>query len=506
MILRILLGFFALMACGVAAADAPPPAIAVNPDGQGQMLIFPYYTTSAGNSTLLTLNNVLSNPLVLRVRIAEGENGQDVLSFHIYMAAYDTWTGVLFDRGETQTPGLLTEDRTCTVPSLSLGAGLPQLPDGRRYTPLRGGLDDGGSTVPARLREGFIEVLAVAAIGGDTAAALVAPRRCDALQAAWAAPDGYWRRDPLRDLSNTSGYISGQAVVVNAAAGTAFGVNPVALSNFRVAGDSGMSVVVHEPLDGRTAPLSTLALTQPRAGTATAEVHLGASGRQCRLTYPAPQRAADAVSAVLSVFALTAPYEQDASIGARTSYLLTYPTRPLYTNREYTGGDEPIAPYSHMFDGVARPKTPAGFRFRLRDRDGDVTVDVGDEICPFGFCPLQDHVWLPGTAVEVLSPAGSPDALLGSRLNGHIADERGIPLPANGNGIMDLNLANRGDRPVRALRPSLEGVQVWGVPVIATRLTSYGDAGINPGLRASFADTFRVQREIELSPYRACQN
>ena len=82
-------------------------AVRVDPRGEGQVLIFPYYTTAAGNTTLLSLTNYRRQAKVVQLRIAEGENARTALTFNIYLRPEDTWTGALFDRGNGEPPALL---------------------------------------------------------------------------------------------------------------------------------------------------------------------------------------------------------------------------------------------------------------------------------------------------------------------------------------------------------------------------------------------------------------
>lgn len=501
-ILRTLIGCFIWLLAGLDTAEA----VVLNARGEGQLLIFPYYSTAAGNSTLLTLTNYRQQPKVLRVRIAEGENAQDAGSFHVYMAPYDVWTGVLFDRGDGATPGLATSDESCTVPALRESASLPQLPGGLRYLPLQGGLADAGSRDPARLREGFVEVLEVASIRQPSVSARAVtprngqPRDCAVLQAAWEAPGGYWRADPLKDLANPAGGIGGEIAIVNVAAGTVFGIAPVAIDDFRVdpadqPRGSSSSVALHARLSSREPPLSTLALTDPARGIASADVL--ADGQPRRLSYPAPQRAADAVSAVLMLGRAGAVFEQDAAIGSRTSYVLTYPTRPLYTDQQYIGQATGIAPFPARFQGRVPLDRALGMRFNLLNRESSIVALGGppDDGCGF-VCPPPLQARLPGTAVEVLAPGGTPDPQLGTRLHADIGYGANS-LPTATNGWLQLH-ADRFGGQRNQLRPSLEGYSLRGLPLIGTRVITYVNEDIGDGVRANYSTA------LPMSGYTQC--
>jgi hypothetical protein len=62
-------------------------AVNVNPDGLGQVLIYPYYTVrdkvaGAPFSSLLTVVNSTASAKAVKVRFIEGKNSQEVLDFN----------------------------------------------------------------------------------------------------------------------------------------------------------------------------------------------------------------------------------------------------------------------------------------------------------------------------------------------------------------------------------------------------------------------------------------
>ena len=105
---------------GVAGMMSVANAVNINPDGLGQVLLYPYYTTRGGNDTLISVVNTTSNAKSVKIRFLEGRNSREVLDFNIYLSAYDVWTGALTEQpGSTpETTGtyLITRDTTCTVP------------------------------------------------------------------------------------------------------------------------------------------------------------------------------------------------------------------------------------------------------------------------------------------------------------------------------------------------------------------------------------------------------
>jgi hypothetical protein len=491
MILRTILGACALLLAGIGDA----PAVTLNARGEGQLLIFPYYATTGGNASFLTIVNYRQQAKVLRLRVAEGENAQDALSLLIYLAPSDVWTGVLFDPGDGQVPGLMSDDKSCSIPAIRGNDTLP-LFHGRRYMPLRPSPADGGSIGPARLREGFIEVLELASIRTATQTfrhvtpvTSVSAPDCGALAQAWLA-GGYWAADPLRDLANPTGGIGGELSILNVAAGIAFGLQPTAIEDFRVDPQDSprgttSSVARHWLPAAHEPPLSTLALTDPAAGTAAADVI--ADGRPRRLTYPAPTRAVDAVSAVLMAAQLSAPYEEDPTYGARTSFVLTYPTRSLYTSQEYIGSGAAVAPFGEPFRGLVPLDASTGMRINLMNRESraEVFTPVQGACGGFGECPPNPvRARLPGTVVEVLGIGGLPDPQLGTRLHGDIGGAQTYrpQYPSGWLQLLATRTAGSG-----LLRPSLEGESLRGLPVIGVRLITYVNTAVMFGVLANYS-------------------
>src|SRR5210317_2053604 len=99
---------------GAAGIVGSAQAVNVNPDGLGQVLIYPYYTVNGGNLTLLSVVNTSEDAKAVKVRFLEGKNSREVLDFNLYMSKYDVWTASL--RNVDGTPVMKTTDTTCTVP------------------------------------------------------------------------------------------------------------------------------------------------------------------------------------------------------------------------------------------------------------------------------------------------------------------------------------------------------------------------------------------------------
>ena len=87
----------ALAGIGALGAAGAAQAVNLNPDGLGQVLIYPYYTTradAAGNvyNSLLSVVNSTASVKAVKVRFLEGKNSREVLDFNLFLSPKDVWT------------------------------------------------------------------------------------------------------------------------------------------------------------------------------------------------------------------------------------------------------------------------------------------------------------------------------------------------------------------------------------------------------------------------------
>ncbi len=104
-------------------------AVNVNPDGLGQVLIYPYYTIQdkvpgAAFSSLLSVVNSTASSKAVKVRFLEGKNSQEVLDFNLFLSPKDVWTAAVLPAGVGA--GVATFDKSCTVPKVSSDADEPE--------------------------------------------------------------------------------------------------------------------------------------------------------------------------------------------------------------------------------------------------------------------------------------------------------------------------------------------------------------------------------------------
>jgi len=148
------------MTGGAAAAGATATSLVLNGDGVGHMLIVPYYTAQAENSTLINLVNTdLTNGKAVKVRFRGAANSDDVLDFQVFMSPGDVWTANI-SKGPLGNAVLTTKDTTCLRPDRAAVGSTTTFPTSTAR------LDPSltGDALMNGTREGYIEILNMADI------------------------------------------------------------------------------------------------------------------------------------------------------------------------------------------------------------------------------------------------------------------------------------------------------------------------------------------------------
>jgi len=321
---------------GAAGIVGSAQAVNINPDGLGQVLIYPYYTTNNNNITLLSVVNTSADAKAVKVRFTEGQNTREVLDFNLYMSAYDVWTASIA-MDEDGEPALTTTDTSCTVPYLYGNGGT------QKFLPYA--LTDGGSTDITRATEGHFEMIEMGTLvnqdlGTDPdddkvdlsknsadAATHVngVPEDCDQLVEAWTDPDdskegdeGYWLLDPFIDLEAPSGGLFGGAAIVNVEYANMASYDATAINGF--ATDVFANDILHQE-PGSVLP----GLNSGNVYTGYVFLDNGATENSGSLARPV-----DAVSYVFMHDQIMNEYTTEADTLAQTEWVVTFPTKHFY--------------------------------------------------------------------------------------------------------------------------------------------------------------------------------
>jgi len=234
-------------------------AVNVNPDGLGQVLIYPYYTTradSTGNAygTLLSVVNSTATAKAVKVRFLEGKNSKEVLDFNLFLSPFDVWTAAVLPDTATGGAKVGTLDLSCTLPPFSSSSTAPFVSFvNYAYT---GAADDGATPSLDRTKEGYFEIIEMATFSSTSVTGIAithvngVPPCGSKLSDTQAAIDAL----PL------GGGLFGSETLLNVNSGTDYSADPVALDNFYSIGSTytvaSSTLPDHESLNQRFVEMS----------------------------------------------------------------------------------------------------------------------------------------------------------------------------------------------------------------------------------------------------------
>lgn len=467
----------------------------INPQGSGQVLLFPYFSVNGGQSTLLTLVNRTDRAKYLKIQFREGFNGREVLDFNIAIAPHDAWTSTVFTSGADDAARVMTRDESCTAPDKpSWEAPFPGGGYQQSFLPFAytGSNEDSGPTSLARTREGYLQVIELAELTGKLAAAASQrPLDCSSLQAI----------DPgSTELRPPGGGIAGSFAIVDAAEGTLFGGNATAIDDF-----------------SKVSLLSDFWLYQYLAGgnsrDGEVDAVLPAGGGKTTLTYStlgAPSRAQDAVSALLMSDSIYGSMSRDAAAGSHTEWVLTAPTKNLYTDNQVLGlplgqAGGALPPFEAVFGGERAGASCSGYAAQGYDFEGRAfTFQEDPEFSAVKPMPTQlpQHALCFATNVVHFSDSAKDGStpLLGSRLGSKLWN------PSSPVASASVSIAF-GQRPgvirsYNVLPPGNAGPALRGLPLIGFEAVRYVNGNIAPGALASFTTASPLGAEVVCSTAR----
>lgn len=329
---------------GVAGLAGTAQAVNLNPDGLGQVLLYPYYTANGGNQTLLSVVNTTDKAKAVKVRFLEGFNSREVLDFNLYMSHHDVWVAAIND--VAGTPTLFIPDSSCTVPYLyqfGIDAGLSQGVQPFLDLAYTGDFEDGGPTGIQRAAEGYFEMIEMGTLVGQSALDVThvldedpqVPLDCAELSAKWTevigGENGVWFNEAnfgandcgiddqaCTDTDRASGGLFGGAAIINPLKGTMYSYDAKAIQGF----DKTQDGIHFEP--------GTIFPSLASGSETDAWVFFGVpQNTAVNLDY---DNSVDAVSAVFMHEYLMNEYTTDADTFAATEWIITFPTKSSYAD------------------------------------------------------------------------------------------------------------------------------------------------------------------------------
>lgn len=475
---------------GVAGIANMAGAVNLNPDGLGQVLIYPYYTVRGGNGTLLSVVNTTSEGKAVKVRFLEGLDSREVLDFNLYLSMYDVWVAQVYDNGSGGA--VATTDNSCTVPAFtqSLGNGVKAQPFSNLgyaqgpYGAKQG--TDGGDTSLDRTREGYVELIEMGVVTNATKGSLTAithvsgvPAKCSQVVGAWS-PGGYWVSNPNIDISAPTGGLFGAGSVINVGAGTIAAYDADAVDGF--------SATSLHTGPGDLFPNLSQA-NWPSAGN-SATSYVFNDGTLVTSTYNSLGGGIGTINAVSSVFTAEDVYNEfvtDATVGASSEWVVTFPTKRFYVDPAIVGTDSSdyLPPFEQVFDGESCFTVGLVYTDREENRPvGSIGFSPPPITGSNALCYESSVITFNQSGVE----PGVPSAVLASDLATNV-DTSGYS-----SGWLDLSFPDAQE----ALLPSVEGNIFNGTPVTGFLVTNYVNANVTPGVLSNYSGLYRhrFQRSV----------
>lgn len=305
--------YAALAGIGALGATGAAQAVNVNPDGLGQALIYPYYTTQGTNApynSLLSIVNSTNSGKVVKVRFLEGKFSHEVLDFNLWLSPRDVWTAAVVPFGAGA--GIVTSDLSCTTPTVSHNPASP--------TPfvnfLLGG--DGAGATLDRTKEGYIEVIEMGNLTGATLTAIThvqpsppgTPPGCGSLPIGPTAPT---------DLIAGNGGLFGGMSLINPLAGGDASEDSVPLASFTAT--------------TLWAPAGSI---QPDLSQVNPKLSVVFNNTEVDTTdWSASSNSVDAVSAVIMHDNVYNEFVLDPGTASGTDWVVTFPTKHFYYNAAF---------------------------------------------------------------------------------------------------------------------------------------------------------------------------
>jgi hypothetical protein len=330
-------------------SGAATESLVFNPEGVGHVLYVPYFSTQSGNVTAINIVNTdVERGKVLKVRFRGASNSDDVYDFQVFLSPADVWTAGI-SQGADGRSRLDTADMSCTLPANVNGAFITS------RTPAAGGANE--------TREGYVEILTMADIvddGGDYSDLYDTVKHVDGVAECDA--------DILTDLrqENAARYMAPPTTgvmanwtIVNVQKIFAYSGEAAAIEARDASGEPIAGRIVY--WDQRPTPLS-----QSEAEANTADPLLrGATPVVAGARYDLPDLStpylpglpdcpfcqARALSDAITTQVLAGEFYSEATLGAQTDWVISFPTRRYFAAVRYTGTGAPAIVRNATSDG-----------------------------------------------------------------------------------------------------------------------------------------------------------
>jgi len=458
---------------GVAGFAGLANAVDLNPDGLGQVLIYPYYTVNKSQNSLFSVVNTADVGKAVKVRFLEGYNSREVLDFNLFLSAHDVWTAAVTEVGPDDGGQISTQDHSCTYPNFPNGGVGP--------VAFRTAAFDGTGPVPAddgpqdvtRTREGYLEMISMGDIipGSPTDGRITHEQTGQPNEGTPPGCGGISNTNVVSDLVAPTGGLFGSGVIVNVGEGTFFGYDADAIDGFT-------AIPIYSSSSDLNPSLQDANSAEATNGVARAYVFVD-GGQLITADYAF---GIDAVSAVYMSDAIYNEWIVGAGIGANTDWVVTFPTKRFYVDSLY-GAGVPFPPFVEAFTGESNVEVG----INLYDREEGFTTQPDDFSPPISSRPSSLPFEVNVISFLTTTAAGDPSGVLGSFLRPNIK-------PYGDDGWLKLDLFS-GDAGAHQLpggiTPTGAAVTFNGLPVTGFSAYNVINTNANPGLLANYGGLFR---------------
>ncbi|CAH1077666.1 hypothetical protein [Candidatus Nitrotoga sp. 1052] len=482
----------------VGIAGTASAAVHLSDNGQGQVLIYPYYTTRAGNDTYLSVLNTTALSKALKVRFSEGKNGRTVLDFHIYLSPYDIWTAAVVNTANGAK--LVTADKSCTAPAIPAG--------GKGFTnfayssavldSIQQSGGDGATTSLDRTREGYFEIIEMGTITNTAINAAIThasgvPANCAVVQAATmdmgVASTLIVGGQSARAFKATGG-LSGTASLVNVAGGTDFGYAPVVLEAFSPSLVENIWNYPDSIFPDMTSTERT-SLVLYKGSVVSSSWNKGS----------------DAISALLMHDNIINEYVLDNTTLSGTDWVITMPTKrynvPVHNKSWVTDATQLFSPFTSKFWGNGNGWRNGACERWTKDlsywnREGESVKFIDfPEPAPGGEIPLCwetnvvtfNHSYVLGSVSQVNVPVYFEHGWVRMPFNSD-----NIPVvngQTDGNGVVHPNASHS--------LTSINGDKYFGLPTVGFMVQDFINQNAAPGILATYGGNFNHKYTTRIS-------
>jgi len=354
-------------------------AVQLNPDGHGEVLIYPYYTVRQGEdgsayNTLLLLTNNTDDAKAVHLIMYEGRNGVLFADTTVFLKPRDMWTAALSPEGDSHLL-YMTKDESCLFSN--------------RKSSVFPSWDMGLGTSP---QEGYIEVFEMGTIPSTTQTyRSLLGGNCDGV-----------RQTAEQDVvgKNTGGLI-GNTTIINVQSGFSFSVPVVALDQFA---KPGTALGYYGYAAGSIYPSLTLA--HP--------ISVVPGNGEDLLLISEWENGVDAVKAVLKVDTITNEYVLANSTISKTAWVLNtssslYPLADTWSSFDIADINFSIEPVLYDREGnsyrrwsgpIGVPPPGWGKPTAVNESNKVIEFQPSDSALFFSTAPIDNGLWRPSEFIN----------------------------------------------------------------------------------------------------------